>query len=200
MRPPRLATWLLLTFGSGPDVDVIAGDLAEQYAERSRAWYWREVAYALIIGAVQHLRQHWVLALRALWVGSAVMGIASVAAGNLAYWVLPPVLAAPINPSSFPVLLLLVGVPASAAGWAIARLHRPHAAPFAMAFAVVAVSYELLPRLTFLVRNSLEHERFIPYLWGYLTGMPLVIAIVVTGVLLGASIAHPTGTPGGRTP
>jgi hypothetical protein len=192
MRPPRLATWLLLTFGSGPDVEVIAGDLSEQYAERSRSWYWRQVAYAIVIGGVQHLRQHWVLALRAILIGSAVMAIASVVMANLAYWILPPVLPAPISPSSFPVLLLLIGVPAVAAGAAIARLHRPHAAPFAMAFAMVAVQFELLPRLVFLIRNSIEHERFLPYLRGYVAGMPPVIAIVVTGVLLGTLCGRAT--------
>jgi hypothetical protein len=35
----------------------------------------------------------------------------------------------------------------------------------ALAFAVVVVHVQLLPRLVFLVRNSLQHERFLPYLW-----------------------------------
>jgi hypothetical protein len=30
-RPPRIATWMLEHFGSGPNIDTVLGDLAEQY-------------------------------------------------------------------------------------------------------------------------------------------------------------------------
>jgi hypothetical protein len=41
---PRLATWLLIRFSSGPHGEAIAGDLLEQYAAHpSRWWYWRQV-------------------------------------------------------------------------------------------------------------------------------------------------------------
>jgi hypothetical protein len=47
-RAPRVATWLLLRFSSGPHGEAIAGDLMEQYAERqSRWWYWRQVLSAI---------------------------------------------------------------------------------------------------------------------------------------------------------
>jgi hypothetical protein len=190
VTPPKLASWLLLTLGCGSDLESIVGDLAEQYSSRSAAWYWRQVGYAIVVGVTHVLRQHWVLALRAVSLGGVVIGIASVLFRNLAYWLLPSVLPAPISPSSLPVLLLVVGGPALVAGWAIARLHRPHGAPFALAFAVVVVHVQLLPRLVFLVRNSLQHERFLPYLWAYVATMPLVIIIVVLGVLIGAVIAQ----------
>lgn len=191
MRPPRLATWLLLTFGSGPDLDVIAGDLSEQSVFRSRTWYWRQVAHAIVIGAMQHLRQHWVLALRAICIGSVAMAIAKVVVGHLAYWVLPTVLPPLTSPFSTPILFLLLGVPAAAAGAVIARLCQPHALPFAMAFVLVVLQFELLPRLLFLIGNSFEHERFLPYLWAYVAFMPRVIGVVVTGVILGVVIARP---------
>ena len=190
MTPPKLATWLLLTLGCGSDLESIAGDLGEQYSSRSAAWYWRQVGYAIVIGATQHLRQHWVLALRAVWLGGVVMGIAGFLFRTVAYWLLPSVLPAPISPSSLPVLLLVVGGPALVAGWAIARLHRPHGAPFALAFAVVVVHVQLLPRLVFLVRNSFQHERFLPYLWTYVATMPLVIIVLLLGVLIGTAIAQ----------
>jgi hypothetical protein len=47
-RAPRIASWLLLRFSSGPHGEAIAGDLMEQYAVRqSRVWYWRQVLSAI---------------------------------------------------------------------------------------------------------------------------------------------------------
>jgi hypothetical protein len=47
-RTPRVATWLLLRFSSGPHGEAIAGDLMEQYATHpSRWWYWRQVLSAI---------------------------------------------------------------------------------------------------------------------------------------------------------
>jgi hypothetical protein len=72
----------------------------------------------------------------------------------------------------------------------LARLHRPQGAPFALAFAVVA-PVALLPRLFFLVRNSLEHERFLPYLHAYVgSTMPRVATLIALGVLVGAILAR----------
>jgi hypothetical protein len=51
-KPPAVATWLLIHFGSHPDEsgndEVIAGDLMEHFQEgRSRLWYWCQVAIAI---------------------------------------------------------------------------------------------------------------------------------------------------------
>ena len=47
-RAPRVATWLLIRFSSGPHGEAIAGDLVEQSAARSsRLWYWRQVLSAI---------------------------------------------------------------------------------------------------------------------------------------------------------
>jgi hypothetical protein len=47
-RSPRVATWLLRRFSSGPHGEAIAGDLMERYALRpSRVWYWRQVLSAI---------------------------------------------------------------------------------------------------------------------------------------------------------
>ena len=77
----------------------------------------------------------------------------------------------------------------------IARLYRLHAVPFALGFAAVVILFELLPRLVFLIDNSFQHERFVPYLWGYIAFMPRAVAIIMTGVLLGAVIARPRRRP-----
>jgi hypothetical protein len=190
MTPPRLATWFLLTFAVGPDVDAIAGDLAEQYPTRSAGWYWRQTGYAIVASATQHLRRHWVVALGTVWVGGLVMGLAGFAGRRLAYWVLPLVLPAPISPSSWPVMLLTLAAPATVAGWVLGRMHRLYGVPFAFAFAVVAVHVAVLPRLVFLARNSLEHERFQPYLVEYVSGIPMVALLIGCGALGGCLLAQ----------
>lgn len=54
---PRVATWLLIRFSSGPHGEAIAGDLMEQYAAHpSRWWYWRQVISAIradIVGTIR---------------------------------------------------------------------------------------------------------------------------------------------------
>jgi hypothetical protein len=55
--PPRLATWLLKRWSSPYHGESLAGDLFEQYRQgASRAWYWRQVAAAVLIGRGRFLR------------------------------------------------------------------------------------------------------------------------------------------------
>jgi len=55
--PPRLATWLLLSLGSGPFAEALAGDLSEEYQRgHSRHWYWRQVTVALFLARTRFLR------------------------------------------------------------------------------------------------------------------------------------------------
>ena len=56
---PRLATWLLIRFSSGPHGEAIAGDLMEQYAaHRSTWWYWRQVLSAIRADVVSTVRDN----------------------------------------------------------------------------------------------------------------------------------------------
>ena len=55
--PPRVATWLLLSLGSGPFAEALAGDLSEEYQRgHSGYWYWRQVAVALLLARSRFLR------------------------------------------------------------------------------------------------------------------------------------------------
>ena len=55
--PPRLASWLLKQWGSPYHFESLAGDLFEQYQQgRNRAWYWRQVAAAVLIARGRFLR------------------------------------------------------------------------------------------------------------------------------------------------
>jgi hypothetical protein len=54
--PPRLATWLLEHLGSSYQNESLLGDLFEEYQlGRTRAWYWRQTAVAILLGRVRRL-------------------------------------------------------------------------------------------------------------------------------------------------
>jgi hypothetical protein len=52
-----MATWLLKHLGPGYRRESLAGDLFEEYQQdRTPAWYWRQTAAAIMIGATRPLR------------------------------------------------------------------------------------------------------------------------------------------------
>ena len=56
---PRVATWLLIRFSSGPHGEAIAGDLMEQYAAHPSRWrYWRQVISAIRADIVSTVRDN----------------------------------------------------------------------------------------------------------------------------------------------
>ena len=55
--PPRMATWLLKHLGPRYRGESLAGDLFEEYQQdRTRGWYWRQTAAAIIVGGTRLLR------------------------------------------------------------------------------------------------------------------------------------------------
>jgi hypothetical protein len=67
---PTLATRFLNHFGSGPTNDTLIGDLLEEYVSgRSRAWYWRQVLMAILVGSYRDIRVQKLLAFRAVFTG-----------------------------------------------------------------------------------------------------------------------------------
>jgi hypothetical protein len=69
-QPPRLATWLLQHLAFGPRRESLLGDLIEQYRNgRSPTWYWWQVLTAILVGAIRDVRDHKVLAIRAVATG-----------------------------------------------------------------------------------------------------------------------------------
>lgn len=65
-HPPRVATWLLQRLGAGRHSESLEGDLIEQYAQgRSRLWYWRQAAMAIVVARARAFRaQPWIAATR----------------------------------------------------------------------------------------------------------------------------------------
>jgi hypothetical protein len=54
--PPRLATWLLKHLGPSYQNESLVGDLFEEYQlNRTRSWYWRQTAVAILLGRVRRL-------------------------------------------------------------------------------------------------------------------------------------------------
>ena len=60
-KPPALATWLLEHLVMGENRQALAGDLLEQFSQRSSsAWYWRQVLAAVATGLLKERRILWV--------------------------------------------------------------------------------------------------------------------------------------------
>jgi len=70
---PTVATWLLKRFGCSPKNDSLLGDLIEQrQLGRPRIWYWNQVLIAIVAGLIGEIREHKLLALRAVAIGWSV--------------------------------------------------------------------------------------------------------------------------------
>jgi len=69
-HPPRIARWVLEHLTTAEQRDALSGDLLEEFrGGRSRGWYRRQVATAVIVSTVRTLRINWfALAFSALWV------------------------------------------------------------------------------------------------------------------------------------
>jgi hypothetical protein len=65
-HPPQVATWLLRRLAVGWHSESLEGDLIEQYAQgRSRLWYWRQVAMAIVFAQSHAFRTRiWIATIR----------------------------------------------------------------------------------------------------------------------------------------
>jgi hypothetical protein len=152
VEPPRLASWLLGRFVCGQRRESLIGDLDEQFGQgRSSSWYWRQVLSAILVAAARDLRQHKLLASRAVVVGWVVVPwvyFTLTVYQRTAPWIETRIPGIWFNGSALQRLAWwawwIYNVPLFIAwcggslilGWMIARLHREHRA--AMLFACVA--------------------------------------------------------------
>jgi hypothetical protein len=139
-QPPRLATWLLHRWGSGPQRESLVGDLLEQYqCGRSSAWYWRQALTTIVIGGASDFRDHLWLGVRAIVMGWVIYLLPFPWSwqmfwrASLHSWGLNPQLAGEV-----PVYLVCV-----VGGWMVARLdrHRPAGAVGVYALTVLLFEY-----------------------------------------------------------
>ena len=199
MNPPRLATWLLQRWGSGPQRDSLVGDLIERYQQgRSPAWYWRQVLRALIVGMLYEMGEHKWLAVRALAVGWFAIALTDRARWDIVYVALKVPIGTPLEVAPWFGLyfnLTLLGS-ACLSGWLVARIHRPYAISMAAVFATSFALYSVAGILT--VTVAMIHASF-PPLW-IISNLPselfagafVIPVCMMLGGLLGAGRLWPS--------
>jgi hypothetical protein len=173
------AAWLLERLNLDP---AIAGDLLEERANgRSGAWYWTQVSGVICINLWSGIRDHKLLALRAVAFGCAM---------NYGFHLLVvEFLAARLNLPEFAwyFIVLLTEI---LAGWVVARTHRALPMPMVVAFVMWLVLWfagnlALDAEAGRLLLNSIDQPRFRPYFGWYLARYVMMISTEVAGLLLG---------------
>jgi hypothetical protein len=144
-KVPACATWLLERFGVKRQNEALIGDLAEEYqAGKSCMWYWWQTLVAIWVTAVRDVREHKLLALRAVATG----WILAKAFIWLKDYVIFPF--APCYDHWGPSFRLAVAQMLILAqwvllGWLVARAHRSHAAALALMVGVSRIFVVILP-------------------------------------------------------
>lgn len=188
-RPPTLATWLLSRF-----VDVsLMGDLLEEYRRgRSRWWYWQTLV-AVSRSADGDVRSDPLLALRALLVlVLLVLGYNYCIArpldllyGDLMWylrWHLTPSVFTDQSPLLFFLPIGVVGIliPCMgyiAAGWLVARIHRPYQASFTLMNAILIVLVGSCQLIWFFEHTPPRFGELPQSYWHFRVGVLLLFAL-----------------------
>jgi hypothetical protein len=201
---PVLATALLQRLGPA-DVSFV-GDLVEEYgAGRSRAWYWRQVLSAIVLGSVRHVHRHPLRAVGGVATGWATLLVfflfGDAVAGGLAGWLWGWDRQAAYRTGDWrPFAAVALGVSYTGfalSALAVTRLLRQHVGPPLIAYAgsmlvVLAASAVLIEVLSRLYGGvPVPHTLFylisvaVPYHWR--SGLVLApLTILVVGALASA--------------
>jgi hypothetical protein len=190
-----IAIWLLEHGGLDT---VIAGDLLEELARgRSTIWYWRQLLMAIGIGNWNTIRQHRVLALRALATGCA-MEWALVYAWD--HWV-PDI--TPFTIAQWTLQMSTALLTQTLVGWVIARTHRAQQAPMVLLFLLCFEVYyfvRVVSWITTLVKYTIPAPTFLAYTAMFtLTALMIAIGILLGGIVAPfkrAQTAHEDAKPG----
>ena len=173
-----IATWLFERLGL--DVALI-GDLLEECERgRSAIWYWRQVLIAVWIGIWVAIREHKVLALRAVATGFAIEFL------FVFLWELLGPELAMFSIMQWMTQVSVTLLTQAATGWIVARTHRAHQVPMVLVFLICIlffyVSYTFSSARMLLV-GSINNAEFRPYLAMYL----VTIFLAIVGILLGGA-------------
>jgi len=171
-----IAIWLLERLG----LDVaLTGDLLEERARgRSAIWYWRQVLVAIWVGISVAIREHKVLALRAVATGFAIESL------FIFLWNRAPELPMLFSIAWWMIQFSVTLLTQVATGWVVARTHRAHQIPMVLVFLVCFHIWLVCGNFSWLkmiMVDSIDQPRFRPYLATYL----LTIFTATVGLLLG---------------
>jgi hypothetical protein len=198
-RSHAIAIWLFERLRLDP---ALTGDLLEERARgRSAAWYWRQVLIALWIGFWGAIRDHKLLALRAVATGCATNYLFL-----LLWWrFLDPL----PNPGSMVSIvhwipgLSIILLTQSATGWIVARTHRAQPVPMVLVFAIwltlwyaydnFSMVHMLIVRM--LLVDSIDQPRIRRYLALCLAPMFVTIVGLLVGGVSGARPKRPISAP-----
>ena len=185
-----IATWLFECLGLDGS---LKGDLQEERERgRSAVWFWKQVVIAVWVGMWGAIRDHKVLALRAVVTGIAMEYLIGYFYTAI-FWLMHRFhfkVPAPVSLGNWAIQLSLILLAQGATGWVVARAHRAHQVQMVFAFVIsliLWIAYDDLPFILRTLTNSIDQPRFRPYL-----ALHLVSAFtVIFGVLLGSILARP---------
>jgi hypothetical protein len=173
-----IATWLFERLGL--DVALI-GDLLEECERgRSAIWYWRQVLIAVWIGIWVAIREHKVLALRAVATGFAIEFL------FVFLWELLGPELAMFSIMQWMTQVSVTLLTQAATGWIVARTHRAHQVPMVLVFLICILFFYAcytFSSASMLLVGSIHEPRVRPYLAMYL----VTIFLAIVGILLGGA-------------
>jgi hypothetical protein len=194
-KTPAVATWLLERFGVKRQNEALIGDLAEEYqAGRSRAWYWWQTLMAMAVAVQRDIRNHKLLALRAVVTGW-VLSLGWV-------WFMQQLFHFPrltLGPDTGFILMFdcLTWLHWILIGWVVARTHRSHPVAMALAYFVwVTVANACSTGRFWFAYGSHSAVSFLLIVADSLLCIPIVMFFIVAGALLVTPKRVPeTGSP-----
>jgi hypothetical protein len=176
----------------GLDTALVGDLLEERELGRSAIWYWCQVLIAVWAAVWCPIRDHKVLALRAVATGFATEYVFIFAWKYLS----------PDGPDlplvsivSVIVNLSLVLLTQMAAGWVVARTHRQHQIPMVFAYLICCLLWFFGPQLFWVREMLVDWDRIDPKAHPYLAYFFLTVLLTVVGILLGSILARPKNAP-----
>jgi hypothetical protein len=187
-----IAAWLFDRL----DLDVaLSGDLMEERERgRSAIWYWRQVLIAVWVGIWGAIRDHKVMALRAVATGFAMEYF------FLFLWEHQGVL---FKSHGLPLIsivmwignLSVVLLTQTTTGWVVARTHRAHHIPMVFVFLTCFFFWYFGPQLFWSVRMLVDWDRIDPAVHPYVLYTLMISFLTVVSVLFGGILAQPKKAP-----
>jgi hypothetical protein len=183
MRSSRATTvWIFERLG----LDVaLAGDLLEERARgRSAIWYWRQVLIAIWIDIWVAIRDHKVLAVRAVAMGVAINYLFNFLWWRYLYPLLSPMLSM-VTVEGWGIQMVMMLLMQAAVGWVVARTHRAYQVPFVFLFLICDVLWYAQRNFAWLL-GSIDQPEFRLYVVWYFTNSFMLTVGVLLGGILGA--------------